>query len=331
MTDTARIKEHHDLRRIVEHDLGQPPICSGQAHLYKCPFHDERKGHSLVVWADGYRCFGKCDTFGDVFDWLTSFRQLSFTEALSLLDRHGIYSEKQEAQRTAQANATHEPPPSEWQQAASEVISIAQDTLWDADGERALTYLLERGLTTCTIRQARLGMIPGDYREWRKIAGLNVPCGITIPWLAAGALWAVKVRRAYGEPKYVQIAGGSSHGLYNADFLHRHSMALFCEGEFDVLLVQQEAGDLIAPVTPGSATARLTARWFLQLVRHRRILVAYDRDEAGRQGTQRLLQLSPRFHELPVPHGKDISEFMATGGDIRTWIRYSALEVMTTR
>jgi len=107
-----------------------------------------------------------------------------------------------------------------------------------------------------------------------------------IPWLAADALWAVKVRRAYGEPKYVQIAGGSSHGLYNADGLHRSNIALFCEGEFDALLVQQEAGGLVSPVTLGSATARLTTRWYGELVGHRTILVAYDRDEAVRRGTE---------------------------------------------
>ena len=67
-----------------------------------------------------------------------------------------------------------------------EVVSIAEDTLWSSAGERALTYLLDRGLSTTTIRQARLGFLPGDFREWREIAGLNVPCGITIPWVRSG-------------------------------------------------------------------------------------------------------------------------------------------------
>ena len=149
---------------------------------------------------------------------------------------------------------------------------------------------------------------------------MNVPCGITIPWLAADALWAVKVRRAYGEPKYVQIAGGSSHGLYNADRLHANQVALFCEGEFDALLLEQEAGCLVSPVTLGSAATRLTARWHGELVGHRTILVAYDRDEAGRRGTERLLKLSPRFKSLALPDSKDITDFYLGGGDLYTWI-----------
>ena len=226
---------------------------------------------------------------------------------------------KRETQPNVQSIAT-EPPPYDWQIAACEVVSITEDTLWSSAGERALTYLLDRGLSTTTIRQARLGFLPGDFREWREIAGLKVPCGITIPWFAADALWTVKVRRAYGDPKYVQIAGGSSHGLYNADRLHENTVAFFCEGEFDALLVQQDAGCLVSPVTLGSASARLTARWYGELVGHRTILVAYDRDEAGRRGTQRLLKLSPRFRELLLPDSKDITDFFLSGEDLYTWV-----------
>lgn len=101
-----------------------------------------------------------------------------------------------------------------WQAAAERVVSQAEDWLWSAVGEPALTYLLGRGLTEQTIRAARLGYIPGDFRAWQHIDGLNVPCGITLPWFAADALWAVKVRRAAGVPKYRQIAGGTSIGTY---------------------------------------------------------------------------------------------------------------------
>lgn len=318
MNDTQRIKQNYDLRRMVEQDLGHPPVRSGRASLYKCPFHNEQKGYSLAVWADGYRCFGACDTSGDLFDWLVNYRRLSFPDALVLL---GEQPQEVQTVRPHVQTIASEPPPQAWQEAARQVVNIAEETLWSSAGEPALTYLLEqRGLTTATIRKARLGYIPGDFREWREIAGLNVPCGICIPWFAVDELWAVKVRRACGLPKYVQIAGGSTHGLYNADALYQHTTALFCEGEFDALLVAQEAGELITPVTLGSATARLTARWYGMLVGHRTIFVSYDQDEAGKRGTERLLKLSPRFCELPVPHGKDISDFYLNGGDIYAWV-----------
>jgi DNA primase len=324
VNDTRRIKENYDLRCIVEQDLGQPPVRSGRASLYKCPFHNEQKGYSLVVWADGYRCFGRCDISGDLFDWLMNYRRLSFTEALTALGE-----QPQEPQPTRQHIHTiaSEPPPSVWQAAARQVVSIAEETLWSSAGEPALTYLLkQRGLTTATIRRARLGYILGNFRDWREVAHLNVPYGISIPWFASETLWAVKVRRAYGQPKYVQIAGGCTHGLYNADSLGGNTTALFCEGEFDTLLVQQEAGRLISAVTLGSATARLVARWYGMLVGHRAVFVSYDRDPAGERGTQRLLQISPRFRELPLPHSKDISDYYLNGGDIYAWIEKGLAE-----
>jgi hypothetical protein len=149
---------------------------------------------------------------------------------------------------------------------------------------------------------------------------MDVPCGITIPWFAADALWAVKVRRAQGTPKYQQIRGGNGNGLYGADGLARRKIALFCEGEFDALIAGQEAGTLVAPVTLSSATITLSARWYAGLTHCHTVLVAYDRDAAGLKGAQSLLALSPRFKGIAVPQGNDISDFHLGGGDVRGWI-----------
>lgn len=320
MINTQTLKTHYDLRTIVEQDLGPAPIHSARANLYKCPFHKEKKGHSLAVWADGYKCFGTCNLAGDLFDWLMSYRQHSFSEAIAALKAPVSTSILSPKPLTA---GVLEPPPNAWQVSAQKVVEIAEDILWATEGESALTYLQERGLSNHTIRNARLGYVPGDFRQWLNIDGLKVPCGITIPWFASDALWAVKVRRAYGEPKYVQIAGGSSHGLYNADKLSENSIALFCEGEFDALLAQQEAGKLVSTVTLGSVANRLSFRWLSQLTSLRGIYVAYDSDSAGRRGAETLLHVSPRFHDLSLPYAKDISDYYLNGSDVYAWIANS--------
>lgn len=51
------------------------------------------------------------------------------------------------------------------------VVELAENILWSSEGERALTYLLDRGLTPTTIQQARLGYIPRDYWDYREIEG----------------------------------------------------------------------------------------------------------------------------------------------------------------
>ncbi|MCD4684493.1 MAG: hypothetical protein K8S97_00965, partial [Anaerolineae bacterium] len=212
--DTKALKERHDLRLIVEQDLGPSLVRSGRASLWKCPFHGERKGFSLAVWADGYSCFGKCQISGDHFDWLKRYRKLDFGEAVVALGE----APTTQHSPVARAIPVAEPPPSDWQTAARQIVDQAEEWLWEAPGEAALTYLLEeRGLTARTIREARLGVIPGGCRQWQAMAGLNVPCGITIPWITGATLWAVKVRRLHGRVKYVQIAGGSSSGLYRGD------------------------------------------------------------------------------------------------------------------
>jgi len=323
VVDTQRLKENFDLRRLVEQDLGPAPLRGGRAYLWKCPFHHEHKGYSLAVWANGYRCFGACDTSGDALGWLMNYRRLSFTEALHVLGQP--MKNAAPVERTI-LKPPSEPPVWEWQQAAERIVSLAEDTIWSEVGEPAVNYLIGRGLTTRTIRTMRLGYIPGDFREWRVIEGLDVPCGITIPWFAADALWAVKVRRAAGMPKYQQVKGGNTNGLYGADGLVGHEMALFCEGEFDTLLANQEAGNLIAAVSLSSATATLNARWYGELTHCRQILVAYDRDQAGEKGAKRLLDLSLRFRALPTPFGKDVGEFYLQGGDIYLWIEQALNE-----
>lgn len=318
MINTQQLKASCDLRRLVEEDLGPAPLRGGRAHLWKCPFHNEQTGYSLAVWVNGYRCFGACDLCGDAIDWLMNYRHLSFIEATALLGErprsHPPHSIKQVL------NTPSEPPEWGWQHRAEAVVHQAEETLWSDMGEPALNYLINRGLNTRTIREARLGYVPGDHCQWRMIEGMDVPCGITIPWFASGALWAVKVRRAGGAPKYQQIKGGNINGLYGADRVVQRDIALFCEGEFDALLVQQEAGEIVAPVTLSSATAILSSRWYAELTHCPTIIIAYDRDMAGQKGAKRLLSLSPRFRQVAVPHGKDVTEFYLRGGDIYSWI-----------
>lgn len=319
-TDTRTLKAQVDLRRIVELDLGPAPLRGGQALLWKCPFHHEKKGYSLAVWRDGYRCFGACQIAGDVFDWLQRYRSLDFGQAVQVLQGGSGFTPERGLHPPDFPD--DDPPPMTWQAAARQVVSRAEDTLWSVRGEQALSYLVARGLRAETIQAAHLGLVPGGSRQWIRVAGLSVPCGITIPWLTGGedVLWAVKVRREAGFPKYVQIAGGSSGGLYHADVLKNAQAALFCEGEFDTLLAHQEAGSLVSTVTLGSAGNRLHRRWWADLVSCPVLLVAYDRDEAGENGSARLLSLSQRMHPIHVPRGKDLTEYHLQGGELDTWL-----------
>src|SRR5579862_9241548 len=201
MTDDLKVlKEQHDLRLIVEADLGPAHCRGGRALLWRCPFHNEHKGYSLAVWEDGWRCFGACGAKGDVLDWLQRYRGLSFTEACEYLGADHPTERTRRVHR-AEPSAKYfareaEPPGHTWQEDARKIVDGAESVLWSPESERALQYLKKRGLTEETILRARLGYIPGRPWEWLRLGKLTVPCGITIPWFVGQELWAVKVRRA---------------------------------------------------------------------------------------------------------------------------------------
>lgn len=324
MTDLQQLKAQHDLRLIVEADLGPSRTRGGKAMMWRCPFHHEQKGESLAVWADGWRCFGACGEGGDVLDWLERYRGLTFQEACETLGQQRIEFRNTHRSITApRPPMLATPPDRKWQKATRRVVQYAVEKLWSPAGVQALAYLRGRGLTSATIQDAQLGLISGQYWEWLTICGLSVPCGITIPWFIGDDLWAVKVRRFSGIPKYTQIPGGSANGLYNADKLEWHDVALLVEGEFDALLAEQECGGQIAVGTLGSASLPLNSRWLPVLATCKVVLVAYDNDDAGQKGTRLILTVTHRAKSITVPYGKDITEFVMQGGSIKQWLTTS--------
>jgi DNA primase len=321
MTDIQALKTGCDVRLLVEADLGPAHSRGGKALLWRCPFHSEHKGFSLAVWENGWRCFGACSMSGDALDWLQKYRGMSFEEACAYL---GAEDRRKQlichVPRERSAAVETQPPAEDWQRTAWKVVAGAEEVLWSEQGGRALKYLKARGLTDETILRARLGYVPGRPWEWLRIGKVTVPCGITIPWVVGKELWAVKVRRTAGLPKYTQIAVGSAHGLYNAANLEGHEIVLFVEGEFDALLAEQESGGLVGVATLGSASGMLNPRWMPLLLHCKTILAAYDADEAGMKGAARLQALTKRARVVQVPWGKDITEFVLKGGSVREWL-----------
>lgn len=315
-------KKQIDLRVVVSEDLGPSYLSAGHARHWKCPFHHEQNGHSLTVWADNFHCFGACNKGGDIIDWLMNYRHMHFVEALRFLQVDPQARPRPAVVPKIDSDTPAEPPSREWQKQAEQVVELAEEALWSsAAGQAALAYLKARGLNSSTLRRARVGWIDGEPGTWRRRGSLRVPCGISLPWFAQGELWAVKVRRFDEQPRYVQIAGGSSHGLYLRDSIQQQNTAIFCEGELDALLLLQEVGDLVAPLTLGSAAARLDTRWLADLTCFRTLLVAYDNDAAGQAGAERLRHFSARVRMLTLPHGKDITEFHLGAGSIRSWVQ----------
>lgn len=327
MIDVEDIKGRIDCREVVERDLGQPKSRNNRYLTYKCPLHHEQKGYSLVVYADHWRCFGKCGRGGDAIAWLQEYHHLSFQEACEQLSS-GDLRQREPVNRfqNEKTPPLSEPPDAGWQRSARTIAALAMDTLWGREGRRAWRYLgTDRGLTEDTILRAGLGYIPGGCREWKTIAGLHVPCGITIPWFAEGGLWGIKVRRAAGEMRYLQVRGSNIKGcLYLVDDVQPGLPVFLTEGEFDALIISQVGRGMACAVSIGSAAnKRINSRWFPRLISAPSILVRMDEDQAGAGAASMIAGLSQAMKRVQVPQGKDVNDFYLLAGrqGVLRWIQ----------
>jgi hypothetical protein len=329
-----------DLISLIESDLG-PGKRSGRWIIYRCPFpaghkHGDKKpsfrvtngDHNRPAW---WKCFG-CGKGGGVIKWMMEYRGLSHADALSALklsptdtaSRHTFEPPIQQPDT---------PPGPAWQARAMQLIERAETALWDGRGENALAWLRARGLKDDTIRKARLGYIPREFTDaaeaWGKPNDDDSPMyfhrGVLIPGIVASKIWYLKTRPYYlgvGQ-KYKHVRGGRQ-ALYLADRLTKNLPAVFCEGEFDALLLWQEALTLVNVVTLASATGDLNlATWGLYLLRLSGFILAHDRDAAGEKGSAKLAWLH-HSQRLKIPElrpgDNDLTHFHQSGGNLYSLI-----------
>jgi DNA primase len=315
MVNTRALLERVDVAALIEHDLGQPVRREGRWLKWTCPFHDDRKTPSLGVGGNHWKCFG-CGRSGDAIDWLREREGLSFREACQRLGSIDLVPASKKA-------ASGQPPSSSapaaaWQDQALEVVRTCQAVLWSDVGTKAWGWLSRRGLGNETIRRWCLGFNPYD----QKLCSLWVPRGIIIPCLVAGHIWYLKVRRTNGRSKYSQVSGGQI-ALFGADTIANHETVGVTEGEFDAMLLHQEAGDLVGVATLRSAAARLPDAWVPYLLGVQRLLVAYDTDAAGAEGAARWESICPHAQRIVPLAGKDVTDFYLAAGNLRAWVQFA--------
>jgi DNA primase len=277
--------------------------------------------------------------WGDAIDFVRRRDNLTYSEACQALKID------QPAHPSAPIPVPPDPaePPSDlWQEHAEAFVEQAQHNLWnrsDVGAQRTQAWLASRGLLWKTITQANIGYWPADTWEDMNPWGLEtgdaippkrvwLPRGIVVPWWVGGHLWRVIIRRpispaqkASGQHTY-QTVNGSTNALYNADALAPACPAVICEGVFDALAVQQEAGDLIAAVACGTTGAH-KVKWLAQLAACRPVLVALDNDEDPAKGEQAgsywLDALGPIARRWR-PYVDDPAAMLQAGMDLRTWV-----------
>jgi DNA primase len=302
---------------IVEF-IGQvtPLKIAGKSHKGLCPFHREKTPSFTVDRGKGlFYCFG-CGTGGDVFKFLTLTERFTFPEAVEhVAARVGIELPRRKARGSREADKDD----------LLEVIDDASEAFHQALGfpdNPAVRYLQERRVSKDIITKYGFGYAPdgwdyilrrlsGKHGEAKlEKAGLITPRKektgfydrfrnrLMIPIHSdTGALVGFGGRTLDGtDPKYLNSPESDvfnkSRLLYNLhrskDAMRRIDRAILVEGYFDAIAIDH----LGVPGVVASMGTSLTAGQASQLRRYtRRVVIAYDGDDAGRNATLRAAQV----------------------------------------
>lgn len=279
----------------------------------------------------GVRDHGSTGFSGSLYDAVMAVRGVGFSEALAwVAEQAGVASGGDGA--TAKGNASRPAPRPQQPQAREasgepEGIARKQVEAWNSallNGEkgacrRAREFLTEtRGLRRKTLRAHLVGL-RHRYGQW----------WICFPVVSEGRVRRVKrvafdpARCAWAGPdgeKKVRTDGGGSGLCWTADLESTSGPLLLCEGEIDAMHARQHG---FAAVTGTAGANTFKEQWAREIARRNasEVVVAYDGDEAGREGAQKAAGLlaaegvDVRIADLP--DGRDVNDVLTEEGPER--------------
>lgn len=319
---------------------------AGRNYLGLCPFHGEKTpSFNVVEEKQFYHCFG-CGKSGDVFKFIEDYRGVSFMDAVQIIaDRAGIPLEVENG-RKEQTNQTR--PYQALYDIHAEAAKFYHAVLMTTKiGEKARSYLYERGLTDEVIKHFQIGLSPNEsnylYKSVREKFDEQVIMNSGLFNLAdnsliydafqnrimfpltndkgqviafSGRIWQVSERdqkvAKYKNSRSTPIFN-KSYELYHLDkakaTIKKHHEVYLMEGFMDVIAAYR-AGIENAVASMGTA---LTHEHVEQLRRFtKKVILTYDGDKAGQAATAKALD---ELHDLSVqivkiPDGMDPDEFI---------------------
>src|SRR5437016_7297185 len=352
------IKDRLDLADLVSEHLRLQK--AGRDLKGLCPFHQE-KTPSLYVSPEKqlWHCYG-CQKGGDHFTFIQDIEHVDFRGALRLLaEKTGVVLEESPgAGRQRELKRTI----SKLNRLAAQYFHHI--LLENAAGQRALIQLESRGVTRASMTDFQLGFAPAGQpkdnlvrllRKHGATDGEMQEAGLAIKPDGGGELWdrfrqriIIPIHDEHGElvafggrviddsaqPKYLNTSqtalydkGRTLFNLHRArKSIHELKHAVLMEGYFDAITASQAN---VPNVVTTSGTA-LTEHQVRLLKREtQELLLAFDRDDAGMNATQRAIELASKsgiyIKVVRVPQGKDPDDFLRANPDGWPSLREHAL------
>ncbi len=307
-----------------------------------CPFHNEKTPSFFISPSrQTWHCFG-CGEGGDIFTFIQKIEGIEFVDALKLLaDKAGVVLERINREQSTQRSILLE--------MHERAAAFFQEQLARSErGRKAYAYLHERGLTTQTIDEFRLGYAPYSSSGLLQylLRFYKLPLIERAGLVARGrGGFADRFRgriifpiadvqgRIVGfsgrlfesessdppQAKYLNSPqtplfdkGKLLYGLDRAKLdIRKANACVLVEGQMDLLMAHQ-AGTIHTVATSGTA---LTSDHLRILKRYTpRMVIAFDMDTAGDTATQRgiILAVQEGFtvNVVQLPEGKDPADLI---------------------
>jgi DNA primase catalytic core len=341
-SEIERLKQTVSLQRLVE-AAGVELKRHGKDLVGLCPFHDDHEP-SLVVTPEKnlWHCLGACQRGGSVIDWVMKRNGLSFRHAVELLRNDPSLAApvsaapaKRSVTRRLEAPFTSA---ASDQDALNQVIGYYHETL--KQSPEALAYLDKRGLRSEeAIARFKLGYanrtlayrLPGSHtKQGAALRGRLQRLGVlresghehfngslVVPILDEQG----NVLQAYGRkindalragtPRHLYLPG-PHQGVWNLEVFKTSKEAILCEALIDALTFWC-AG--YRNVTASYGVNGFTADHLAVFKQHgtKRVLIAYDRDDAGEKAAKALAQQLTGegldCYRIEFPKGMDANDY----------------------
>lgn len=343
--DIERLKEEVSVERLVEAS-GIELKRAGKDLLGRCPFHEDDTASLVVTPAKNlWHCFG-CGIGGGPIDWVMKRRAVSFRHAVELMKTDlALAAGDGSARPTARTTVRRLPVPvaldADEQTLLDQVIDYYHATLQKSP--EALAYLETRGIAdpeaiarfklgyanrTLGLRLPERNRVAGNELRtklqrigiYRESGHEHLNGSLVIPILD-GEGHAVEV---YGRKLIAHLRAGTPlhlylpgphRGVWNLDGVRGSAEVIIGESLIDALTFWC-AG--LRNVTAAYGVDGVTDELFALLTsridgRARRVLIAFDRDEAGERGAEklaeRLMAHGVDCYRIQFPKGMDANEY----------------------
>ncbi len=340
--ELSKLKNEVSLLRLVE-SQGHTPKKQGKDYVISCPFHEEATPSLIISPKNNlFHCFG-CDAAGSVIDWVMKTRGVSFRFACEILQEDAGLVAESGTHTVAQNTTTKLAAPLAANATKQQAIKGVMDYYHQAlkQSPEALEYLVKRGLNNPELIDTfKLGYanrtlgyrLPEKNRKaGKELRGQLQEIGllrssghehfngsIVVPIIDVNGqineVYGRKIlgsRLRKGTPQHLYLPGAHK-GVWNCQALTACDEMILCEALIDAMTFWCHG---FRNVTASYGTSGFTGDHLAAFKEHgiKRVLIAYDRDDAGNKAAEKLAKLLNEngldAFRILFPKNMDVNEY----------------------